>query len=65
MYVKEAKTDTVSGSAQPNGDEREKHHTLTYLVIATLPSASKESIKQGDLSWTAAQGRLPRELVFE
>lgn len=58
--MKGAKTDPVSGSAQPNGDEREKHPTLTYLVIATLPSASKESIKQGDLSRTMAQGGLPQ-----
>ena len=40
MCVKEAKTDMVSGSTQPNGDRREEHHILTNLVIATLPGAS-------------------------
>ena len=38
--VKETQTDTVS-----NGDERKTAH-ITSLVISTLLSASKESIKQ-------------------
>lgn len=44
---------------------RVKHPTLTYLIIATLPSASKESIEQGELSWPGAQGGPFRDLAFE
>lgn len=77
MCVKEAKTDMVSGSTQPDGDRREEHHILTNLVIATLPGASflflkffvpgasKECINQAALRWPGAQGGLPREMVFE
>lgn len=43
--VKDAQTDTVSRCSQSNGDDRGKQHRLTELVISTLPSASKESIK--------------------
>lgn len=59
--VKETEIDMISGSSYLSGDEKGKHHTLTRLVVATLPSASKESIKQGDLSWTGHREGFPEK----